>query len=103
MRQLIAGQRVVGMWTMTSNLPPSGHPAVDAIRHAVERDSDWDTAENENMLHFYILRAAQNIGRFEPYTPDEAALNAYLKSRMAGKRLCDFAWRMLAQSVPQQK
>jgi len=84
---------------MNSNLPLSGRPAVDAVRLAVEHDDDWDIAESEAKLHFYILRAAQNVNRFAPFTEDETALNTYLSSRMAGKRLCDFAWRMLAQSL----
>jgi len=57
----------------------------------------WD-AESEDRLHFYILRAAQNVKRFEPFTDSEKALIHYLTQRMAGKRLCDYAWRMFAQS-----
>jgi len=84
---------------MKTDLPPSRITAVDAVRKAIESDRDWDTAENEEKLHFYILRAAQNVGRFEPFSKDEQALNTYLTGRMAGKRLCDYAWRMLAQSL----
>ena len=83
---------------MNTDLPWSGHAAVDAVRKAIECDCDWDTAQSEDKLHFYILRAAQNVRRFEPFTHEEVALNTYLASRMAGKRLCDYAWRMLAQS-----
>jgi hypothetical protein len=39
------------------------------------------------------------VGRFAPFTEEESALNSYLASRMAGKRLCDYAWRMSAQSL----
>jgi len=88
----------VGLLKMDRNLPWSGSETVDAIRKAVEVDSDWDRAESKDMLHFYILRAAQNVERFEPFSEDETALNSYLESRMAGKRLCDYAWRMLKQS-----
>ncbi len=84
---------------MKTDFAWSGSEAVDAVRKAVEADLDWDTAESVEKLHFYILRAAQNVGRFEPFTSDELALNSYLSHRMAGKRLCDFAWRMLAQSL----
>jgi len=88
--------RVWGI-TMTMNLPWSGYAAVDAVRKAVEIDSNWDSAESTDKLHFYILRAAQNVERFEPFSEDETALNKYLESRMAGKRLCDYAWRMFKQ------
>ena len=84
---------------MITDIPWSGRPAVDAVRKAVEADCDWDVSQCEEKLHFHILRAAQNVGRFEPFTEDEIALNAYLASRMAGKRLCDYAWRMFAQSL----
>ena len=83
---------------MTREIPWSGSPAVDAVRKAVEVEPNWDRAENEAKLHFYITRAAQNVERFEPFSKEEAALNNYLENRMAGKRLCDYAWRMLAQS-----
>jgi len=83
---------------MDRNSPINGSAAVDAVRKAVEIDSDWDRAESQEKLHFYILRAAQNVERFEPFSEDEAALNNYLESRMAGKRLCDYAWRMFKQS-----
>jgi hypothetical protein len=88
---------------MQSDLPWSGFPAVDAVRQAIEQDSDWDVAESTEKLHFYTLLAAQNVDRFEPYTDVETALNTYLTSRMAGKRLCDYAWRVLAASHSPQK
>ena len=83
---------------MLDRKPWSGRQSVEAVLKAVEVDGDWDTADSADRLHFYILRAAQNVGRFQPYSADEAALNTYLAERMAGKRLCDYAWRMLAQS-----
>lgn len=76
----------------------SDFSAVAVIRQAIERDSDWDVAESDEKLHFYILRAAQIVERFEPFTDAEKELNAYLAQRKAGKRLCDYAWRMLAAS-----
>jgi len=84
---------------MTFDSASQGRAAVVAVCQAIECDSKWDRAESEAKLHFYILRAAQNVGRFEPFTKDEQALNAYLASRMAGKRLCDYAWRLLAASA----
>ena len=84
---------------MNTKLPWSGRPAVEAVCKAIEAETNWDTAEDEDKFHFYILRAAQNVGRFAPFTEDEIALNAYLANRMAGKRQCDYAWRMLAQSA----
>lgn len=87
-----------GKYTMNTDKPLSKYAAVEAVRKAVEADVDWDKAENEDKLHFYILRAAQNVERFEPFEDEEMALNSYLTNRMAGKRLCDYAWRMFAQS-----
>jgi len=84
--------------TMSVKLSLNGCEAVEAVCRAVEVDSDWDSAENLEQLDFYILRAAQNVNRFEPFSKDEIVLNRYLADRMAGKRLCDYAWRMLAQS-----
>ncbi len=84
---------------MTTKLDLSGYPAVEAVRKAIEADRDWDTAESAEKLHFYILRAAQNVDRFEPFSDAELVLNHYLTARMAGKRLCDYAWRMFAQSL----
>ena len=83
---------------MTSNISPVENLAVKAVRDSVEAEADWDVAESAEKLHFYIILAAQNVGRFEPYTADEIAMNAYLTDRMAGKRLCDYAWRILAAS-----
>ena len=83
---------------MKTDLPLTGWAAVDAVISAVEPDSDWDIASNEEKFLFYILRAAQNVDRFAPFTEEESALNHYLASRMAGKRLCDFSWRMFSQS-----
>ncbi len=83
---------------MNSNSPSGVNAAVEAVRLTVEAESAWDVAENNEKLHFNILRAGQSVGRFEPYTENETALIAYLTDRMAGKRLCDFAWRSLAAS-----
>ena len=66
------------------------------MRKAVEADRGWDRSQCEEKLHFHITRAAQNVGRFEPFSEEELALNVYLANRMAGKRLCDYAWRMFA-------
>lgn len=71
---------------------------IEAICKSIEHHDDWDVATSVDNFHFYILRAAQNVGRFEPFTADEARLNLYLAHRMAGKRLCDFAWRSFAAS-----
>jgi len=85
---------------MSLDIPKSGCAAVEAVRKAVEIDSNWERAESKDKLHFYILRAAQNVERFAPFSEDETALNSYLENRMAGKRLCDYAWRLFAQSEP---
>lgn len=83
---------------MDMSAPWNSYAAVDAVRRAIEIDNDWDVAEGEDKFHFYVMRAAQNVGKFPPFSEDESALNSYLLHRMAGKRLCDYAWRLLAQS-----
>lgn len=82
-----------GTNTMFKNLA-----AVDAIRATINVGTPWDKANSDIILRFNILKAAQNVGRFEPFSKAEQALNSYLEQRMAGKRLCDFAWRTLAAS-----
>jgi len=83
---------------MLKILPFSDDAAIEAVRNAVEDHGPSDVAQSPAAVQRYILLAAQNIGRFEPFTPREKKLNTYLHERMAGQRLCDFAWRMLAQS-----
>ena len=83
----------VGTKSMFKNLA-----AVDAICNAIDNETSWDEANSDFKLHFNILRAAQTVGRFEPFTEAERALIAYLENRMAGRKLCDFAWRTLAAS-----
>lgn len=84
---------------MKTDLPKSRFAAVNAVCKAVESDNGWDQSNGEAELHFHILRAAQTVGRFEPFREDEHALNEYLVNRMAGKRLCDYAWRMFSQKL----
>ena len=69
---------------------------MDAVCAAIEVDDNWDVAGSSAKLEFYILLAAQNVDRFPPFTDREERLNAYLEHRMGGKRMCDFAWRMLS-------
>ena len=83
----------VGTKSMFKNLA-----AVDAICATINVGTPWDKANSDIILRFNILKAAQNVGRFEPFSKAEQALNSYLEQRMAGKRLCDFAWRTLAAS-----
>ena len=72
--------------------------AVQAIQESVDIVKDWDVANSDIKLHFNILKASQNVGRFEPFTEAEKALNRFLKQKMAGPKLCDYAWRTLAAS-----
>jgi len=73
-------ERLVGQ-AMKSNVSHMGHPAVDAVKKAIESDCNWDLAECQDKLHFYILRAAQNVDRFEPFSESETELNNYLTVR----------------------
>lgn len=72
---------------------------VNAVIRSVENSKNWDVAETPEKLYFYQLRAAQNVGILEPFTDEQACLMDYLTQRMAGRRLCDYAWRIFAQST----
>ncbi len=71
---------------------------VNAVIAAINNDTNWDIAESAEKMHFYQLRAAHNVGIFEPFTESQQYLMDYLTNRLAGKRLCDYAWRAFAQS-----
>ncbi len=70
-----------------------------AIIECIEAINDWDEAETSGQRHFYQLRAAHKVGVFEPFTAEQQALISYLDNRNAGRRLCDYAWRLYAQST----
>jgi len=72
---------------------------LNAVIASIEDDDDWDVAQSAEKLHFYQLRGAHNVGIFEPFTDEQNCLMDYLASRMAGRRLCDYAWRIFAQST----
>lgn len=70
-----------------------------SIIRAIESSEDWDSAKSENEVFLYQLRAAHNVGALEPLTAEQKSLNLYLQYRRAGRKTCDYAWRMLAQSL----
>jgi len=76
----------------------SRYNRIQAVITSIERDTDWDIAENDEKLYFYQLRATQNVNIFEPFTDEQTSLIDYLSQRRAGRRLCDYAWRLFAQS-----
>jgi len=78
----------------------TGFPRIDAVIASVEQANDWHCAKGDNESHFYQLLATIKLNIHEPYTAEQAALNGYLSVRRAGKRLCDYAWRSYAQSIP---
>ena len=78
----------------------TGFPRIDAVIASVEQTNDWHCARRDSESHLYQLRATMNLNIYEPYTAEQAALNGYLSVRRAGKRLCDYAWRSYAQSIP---
>jgi len=77
----------------------TGFPRVDAVIASAEQTLDWDTANTASECYLYQVRAAMNLNIFEPFTEEQTALNGYLAARHAGKRLCDYAWRLYAQSL----
>jgi len=77
----------------------TGFPRVDAVIASAEQTLDWGEANTASECYLYQVRSAMNLNVFEPFTPEQTALNDYLAARHAGKRLCDYAWRLFAQSV----
>jgi len=68
------------------------------VIRSIEASELWDKSKSEKELHLYQVKAAINVGVFEPLTAEQQSLNCYLRHRQAGRRLCDYAWRLLAQS-----
>jgi len=77
----------------------TGFPRIDAVITSVEQTLDWGEAGTASECHLYQVRSAMNLNIFEPFTEEQTALHKYLSARLAGKRLCDYAWRLYAQSV----
>jgi len=76
---------------------------LEAVIQSIELGSpssaDWEAAQNSSQTFLYILRSAHNVNAFQPFTEEQKALNTYLMERLAGRRLCEYAWRLLAQSL----
>lgn len=70
---------------------------VQLIR-SVEGSTDWTPSRSADETYLYILRAARNVGISEPFTTEQNSLNTYLQFKRADRQMCNFAWRLLAQS-----
>jgi|GEM_PF-1090057 len=87
-----------------SNLIRKGgvQPRLEAVIRSIElggsSSADWEAAQTPSQTFLYILRSAHNVNAFQPFTEEQKALNTYLMERLAGRRLCEYAWRLLAQS-----
>lgn len=77
----------------------TGFTRVDAVIASVLQTPDWPNAAKPSDCYLYQLSSAMSLNIFEPFTNEQAALSDYLTQRQAGKRLCDYAWRLYAQSV----
>ena len=77
----------------------TGYPRIDAVIASAEQTKNWTRAATASETHLYLISSAMNLGIFEPFTQEQTALQTYLTQRRAGKRLCDYAWRLYAQSV----
>ena len=75
------------------------YPRVDMVIASTEVGEAWKKASSENACHIYQIRAAINVDIYEPFTQEQTALYNYLKQRMSGLRLCDYAWRLFSQST----
>ena len=72
---------------------------IQSIELGADSQREWESAQVSSQTFLYILRSAHNVGVSQPFTEDQKALNTYLMERLAGRRLCDYAWRLLAQSL----
>jgi len=77
----------------------TGFSRIDAVIASVEQTLQWDEANTASECYLYQVSSAMSLNIFEPFTEEQTALNDYLAARKAGKRLCDYAWRLYAQSV----
>lgn len=77
----------------------TGYARVDAVIASAEQTLDWGEARTASECYLYQISSAMKLNVFEPFTEEQTALNDYLAARRAGKRLCDYAWRLYAQSV----
>ena len=77
----------------------TGFLRVDAVIESIVQKDDWQKAATACDAYLYQLSSAMKLNIFEPFTPEQIALSDYLAARQAGKRLCDYAWRLYAQSV----
>lgn len=77
----------------------TGFPRIDAVITSAEQTAEWTMANTASECYLYQISSAMNLNIFEPFTEEQTVLNDYLAKRRAGKRLCDYAWRLYAQSV----
>lgn len=77
----------------------TGFERIDAVLASVQQTQNWAQAKSTSECYLYQLSSTMKLNIFEPFTDEQAALKNYLMSRQAGKRLCDYAWRLYAQSV----
>lgn len=77
----------------------TGFARIDAVIASAEQTSSWGQAKTASECYLYQVSSAMKLNIFEPFTEEQTALNDYLADRRAGKRLCDYAWRLYAQSV----
>lgn len=84
---------------MGLKLGGTGYARVDAVIASAEQTLDWGEAKTASDCYLYQVSSAMNLNVFEPFTEEQTALNDYLAARRADKRLCDYAWRLYAQSV----
>ena len=75
------------------------YPRIDAVIESIKVSTRWDKSSSANHTENYCLRAASHVSRTQPFTNEEMVLNEYLKSIKAGQNLCEYAWRLYAQSL----
>jgi hypothetical protein len=95
----MGGQNHTFRKTAPLRLAVAKSPRLIATIDAIETVTHWDRADTPTQNFLYQLKAAQSLEIFQPFSPEEQALSDYLSARMAGRRLCEYAWRTYAQAL----
>ena len=84
-----------GMGGYNYEFHTSGFHIVDRVIVEIMDQPQKDRATDDVEAYFYQMVAGQSYGYYEPLTPEQTALNNYLTSIKAGKKISMYAWGLL--------